>query len=527
MSNRKYATESLRGLGSEELLDRFLESANLEFESTFKDSQKFMNDPLGFVRSIFPWGKGALEGEDGPDEWQAQFLHDLGEATRDAKGTVQFATSSGHGVGKTALVAWIILWFLSTRPHPQVVTTANTNTQLTTKTWRELSKWHKLANNGGLFEWTATKFYLKLHPETWFASAIPWSAENSEAFAGTHEKHVLIIFDESSAIDDRIWEVASGAMTSPGAVWLVFGNPTRNNGRFKECFPGGKFAHRWITRTIDSRTAKKADKAQIEKWIADYGLDSDFVRIRALGEFPRASSNQFISEDLVTAAMARNYQSQFYDFAPLVFGVDVARYGDDKSVILIRQGMRVEEIKKFRELDLMKLVGLITENIKKYNPQNVFVDVVGIGAGVVDRLRQLGYREVIEVNSGEKAIAEKDYMNLRAEMWGKMRDWLKTAQLPPDEELKADLIGPEYGFDSKNRIQLERKADMKSRGLASPDIADALAMTFAVDVAPIAGDQRRQIKAETVFNVLEEHDDRDPIRDYRETNIVSDFDPFR
>ena len=187
---------------------------------------EFMTDPLGFVNAVFPWGEGELVGESGPDTWQAGVLSDIGQQCLTLDHALQYAVASGHGVGKTALIAWIILWFMSTRPHPQIVVTANTKSQLQTKTWRELSRWHKRAINAHWFDWQATSFKYKAHPETWTANAIPWSANNSEAFAGTHEAHVLVIYDEASAIDDVIWEVTEGAMTTPGAMWIAFGNPT-------------------------------------------------------------------------------------------------------------------------------------------------------------------------------------------------------------------------------------------------------------------------------------------------------------
>jgi hypothetical protein len=366
-----------------------------------------------------------------------------------------------------------------------VVVTANTKTQLETKTWRELAKWHKLMLNAHWFEWTASKFYYKQHPSTWFASAVPWSKERSEAFAGTHEKYVLLVFDEASAVDDVIWEVASGAMLEPGAFWLAFGNPTRSIGRFKECFPGGKFAHRWKHTKVDSRDVRRSNKEQIRQWIEDYGEDSDFVRVRVKGIFPRAGSTQFIPEDIVDMAMNAQMVPGSFDYAPVLIGVDVARYGDDRSTILVRQGRWLRKMRKFPGIDTMRLVGHVTEDIRQFNPAAVFVDAVGMGAGVVDRLRQLGY-DVIEVNGAEKPLNEDLYRNLRAEMWDKMRDWLKQAYLPKDDELKADLCGIEYGFDEKNRIQLEKKEDMKGRGLSSPDLADALAMTFAFPVSDTA-----------------------------------------
>lgn len=442
----------------------------------------FYADPLGFVEAVWDWGYGRLEGFDGPDTWQKELLTDIGNQVLTAQEAVREAVTSGHGPGKTALVAWLIYWFISTRPHPQIVVTSNTKSQLETKTWRELAKWHKMAINSHWFTWTATKFYYTEHPETWFAAAIPWSKERSEAFAGTHEQHVLVIFDEASLVDDSIWETTEGAMTQPGAFWCVFGNPTRNTGRFAECFR--KYRHRWHTYQVDSRKAKMANQIQIQQWIDDYGDDSDFVRVRVKGEFPRASSNQLIPVDVVDTAAAKKILFDSIKHAPLLLGVDVARFGDDQSVMIYRKGLQAFELKKYRGLDTMKLAGMVSLEIRDKEPDAVFIDEIGIGAGVVDRLTQLGFNHLLyPVNNAVQAINTKEYCNLRAESWCKMRDWLKTGSIPDDRELKDDLIGVEYGFDAKNRIQLENKEDMKSRGLASPDCADALAMTFASEVS--------------------------------------------
>lgn len=445
-----------------------------------EEMEQFVDDPLGFVNFVFDWGEGDLIGETGPDVWQTEILELIGKGCLTVEAALQIAVRSGHGIGKTTLIAWLIIWFLSTRPHAQVVVTANTAAQLDTKTWRELAKWHKRAINAHWFEWTATKFYCKASPETWFAAAIPWSKARAQSFAGTHENYVLMIFDEASEIEDIIWETAEGAMTTTGAIWVVFGNPTQNTGRFAECF--GKYRHRWITREIDSRTAKKANQAQIKQWIEDYGDDSDFVRVRVKGQSPRAGSLQFIGNDLVDAAQIRPMAIANYSFAPKIIGCDVARFGDDQSVITVRQGLKVLSQIKYRGLDTMQYASHIAETCKKYAVESPFVDVGGIGAGVVDRLKQLKYKP-IEVNFGAQALNHKLYFNLRAEMWGKMRDWLKYGSIPQDNELRDDLIGPQYGFDAKERIQLEKKSGMKSRGVASPDCGDSLAITFAYPVA--------------------------------------------
>jgi hypothetical protein len=476
------------------------------YESQLADDiAQFVYDPLGFVYFAYPWGEGLLADETGPDRWQADILNQVGDGLLSTSEALQIAVSSGHGVGKTALIGWIIDWFSSTRPHPQIVVTANTKEQLTNKTWRELAKWHKLSINRHWFTWTATKFYHVDHPETWFASAVPWSKERSEAFAGTHEKHVLVLMDEASAIEDIIWEVTEGVMTTPRAIWIAFGNSTRSSGRFRECF--GRFKHRWITREIDSRTTKKANKAQIQKWIDDYGEDSDFVRVRVKGQAPRSGSMQLIPSDIVNNALGKHLHQKIYEHAPRIIGVDVARFGDDQSVIINRQGLCASGLKKFRGLDTMQLASIVAQRINEYRPHAVFVDGVGIGAGVVDRLRQLGHENIIEVQAGSAAIRRRVYANKTTETWCLLRDWLKRgAAIPDDNELRDDLTNREYGFDGKELYQLEKKEDMKSRGLASPDCGDALAFTFAEPVIVETIDDRLELFAWTKKKAITEYD---------------------
>lgn len=425
-------------------------------------AQEYFANPVAYVREV-------IKAE--PDTWQIDVMNSIVNNQR-------VAVASGHGIGKSALIAWLIHWFISTRPDPQIVVTANTKNQLDSKTWRELAKWNKQARNASWFEHSATKFFLKDSPETWFAAAIPWTEHNSEAFAGTHEEHVLVLFDEASNIAQTIWDVVEGAMTTAGAKWVAFGNPTRNTGAFRECF--GKFRHRWINRQIDSRTAKMVDSKQVNQWVDDYGEDSDFVRVRVRGEFPRAGSNQFISGEYVEQCVT--YRAEGYQSQAKILAVDVARFGDDSSVLCLRQGRKVWPLIKYKGLDLMALSSRVIECIENQKPDAVVVDGVGVGAGVVDRLKQLGYGDMVtELNGGSTPIDGDVYFNRRAELWGLMRDALKAGfEIPDDRDLRDDLIGPEYGFDAKQRIQLEKKEDMKKRGLSSPDCGDALAMTFAV-----------------------------------------------
>ncbi|MBS0227077.1 MAG: terminase [Proteobacteria bacterium] len=454
-----------------------------------KDLNRFYCDPLGFVLYVYPWGKEGtrLAKQTGPDEWQVKFLDDLGKAVAAGVSVadalpVMFAVAAGNGVGKSALISWIIHWFMSTRQHPQIVVTAGKKEQLQTKTWRELAKWNHLALMKHWFKWTATKLSHVLFPDTWNANAIAWSKQAADNFAGTHEENVLIIYDEASAIDDAIWEATDGAMTTPGAMWIAFGNPTRNGGRFAQCF--GKFAALWNTRHVDSRTAKMANKRLFDAWIQLWGEDSDFVRVHVRGVFPRAGDIQFIANDVVTRAMKRQAEG-YHDFGK-VMSVDVARHGMDRSVICKRQGAKVLPFQKLRIPDLMQLAARIAEEIDAWKPDAVFIDATGIGWGVVDRLHQMGYTFVIGIQTGEKAYKPETFRDRRAELWYLMREFITDlGDLPEgDSELETELTSVEYGFDDSQRYVLESKRAIKEREGWSPDVADALALSFAAPVAP-------------------------------------------
>jgi hypothetical protein len=460
----------------------------------------FVADPLGMVLFEYPWGEPgtALEAFEGPDRWQVEVLERLRAALHDPtqQGAIRFGIGSGHGIGKGTLMAWLIRWFITTRPHPQIVITANTATQLTTKTWRELAKWHRLSVFQDWFDWSQTSYRLRRAPETWFASAIPWSEEKPEAFQGAHDRYVLFGFDEASAIPDLIWDTAEGSMTTPQCLWIATGNLTRPTGRFTELFPGGRFQHRWQTLQVDSRTARMANQAQIAEWATDYGEDSDFFRVRVLGQKPQQAVGQFIGDDLIALARARLPVED--RLQPYTIGVDVARYGDDRSVILVRHGGRILLTRVWYGIETVRLTGYVCETIDAYAPHTpaVFIDGVGIGAGVVDQCRARGY-PVHEVQAGAKAQDERHFANKRAEMWQRVKDWLgRQASLTADDAaLCDDLVGPEYDYDT-GKLRLEKKEDMKARGLASSDIGDALALTFAEPLALDFGRHQAPLMAE-------------------------------
>jgi hypothetical protein len=456
------------------------------------------SDPYKFVMAAFSWGEGTLSNRTGPETWQRVTLETIRDDLAggvEVDEAIQTAIASGHGVGKSALVAWLILWAICTMTDARGVVTANTENQLKTKTWAELAKWHRLCIFRDLFKYTATAIFSTdpRHEKTWRIDAVPWSERNMEAFAGLHNegRRVLLVFDEASAIPDAIWETAEGALTDANTqiIWCAFGNPTRNSGRFKACF--GKFSHRWNHFRVDSRTVSHTNKAQLQAWADDYGEDSDFFRVRVKGEFPRAASDQFISSDIVSGARIRLVATLKSD--PLVMGVDVARFGDDASVIAFRKGRDAREIpmKVYRGLDTMELASRVAEQAQLMRPKAIFVDEGGVGAGVVDRLKQLGVSGVIGVNfgsaGGDNGIAGEGeeavrVANKRAEMYALLRTWLKGGAISDDPDLETELTSIGYGFRPDNSILLESKESMKSRGLSSPDKADALALTFAAPV---------------------------------------------
>ena len=446
---------------------------------------RFADDPLGFTRFMYDWGHEALKGWKGPDKWHEEVFGEIRRYLEGPELTPLFiAVASGHGAAKTAFVAWTINWFMSCRPHPQVVCTANTESQLTTRTWRELSKWHKLAHNKSWFEWTATSFYYTAHPSTWKANAIPWSENNTEAFAGTHEENVLVVFDEASKISDKIWEVTDGIFTTKKNIWLVFGNGTRNVGRFYDCFHKYK-GKPWKTWQIDSRTCQAANAEYLNQLIEQYGGEhTDQARVRVLGQFPKTATRQLISTDAVERAM--KFQAEGFELMPKLLGVDVARFGENSSAICKRQGRKVHEVEVLPKLDLMQTAHHVAEVLNSERPLQTFVDGSGIGAGVVDRLRQLNY-SIADINGGNQSLNPR-FLNKRAEMWWGMKEAIEAGnfELPKDERLKEELTCVEYDFTDKGRIRLERKVDIMDKYGFSPDRADALALTFAYPIGEAA-----------------------------------------
>lgn len=463
------------------------------------------HDPLAFVYFAYPWGEPGtpLENMEGPDEWQIQILKDIGEQLKkgkDLQTAIQEAVASGHGIGKSALISWLIHFAISTHENTRGVVTANTEGQLRTKTWPELSKWHNMFIAKDLFTYTATAIFSsdKDYEKTWRIDAIPWSKNSPESFAGLHNQgnRILVLFDEASAIDDGIWEVTEGALTDANTeiIWCAFGNPTRNSGRFRECFR--KYRKFWNTYQIDSRTVKISNKAKIEEWLEAYGEDSDFFKVRVRGVFPSASDLQFISTEIADKAQKRVYKVGQFDNLPVIIGVDPAWTGGDTLEIVMRNGYSMKCLATIEKNDDdMRMANLIAQFEDEYKADAVFIDQ-GYGTGIYSIGKSMG-RKWRLVAFGGKAPNDM-YLNMRAYMWGEMKEWLKEGgSIPNEQGLYDDLVGPEAIIDKNGRIQLESKKDMKERGLPSPNKGDALALTFAFRVTKkINGNQKRVANTE-------------------------------
>jgi hypothetical protein len=453
------------------------------------------HDPVAFVAGAFDWGQGELVRSTGPEPWQLWLLSQIRDQLVTPGEAIRIAVASGHGIGKSALCSWVTLWALSTMPDTRGIVTASSEAMLMTRFRAELRIWFRRFKAAAFFEMSATSL-MSLdpdHEQTWRVDLLPNNPNRPEAFQGLHNKgrRILLIYDEASAIENIIWESCEAIVTDADAevIWLCCGNPLHPTGRFRDCFE--KYQHRWLTRHVNSLDVSFTNKTELNRWGDDYGRDSDFFRTRVLGEFPRVGSDQFISPEMVDAAMSRELEPSFAR-EPLVVGIDVARFGTDESVIFARRGLDARSIppQSYRGLPLDQFEDRIVAFCNAHGPvAQLFIDGTGLGSGVVDHLRRRGYL-VTDVQFGAKAFDEIDgvrYANMRAFIWGRLREALKYLCLPTNNQsLREQLCAPEYSFSrTTDAILLEPKESMRRRGVPSPDLADALACTYGGEIATL------------------------------------------
>lgn len=471
-----------------------------------RELAEFHDDPLGFVMCAYPWGKGELAGVAGPRSHQVRFLKELGEHLQNPQTRhkpFRKAKSSGHGIGKSAEMSWIAHWGLSTFEDCKVIVMAGTGDQLKTKTQPEMAKWFRLGANAEMFEVNVTSIKVKEegHEATWRIDFNTWSEENPQASAGAHNagKRLIIIYDEAAGIPDVIWQTQAGALTDANTeiIWIAASQCTASAGMFFEATHGTQ-RDRWHAEVIDSRTVEGVNVDEINEDIALYGIDSDHVRVRWLGLYPLGGEGKFIDLQLVQDAQLR--QITTFNDDPIVVGVDLSWGGSDDTVARFRRGLDARSIPPMRiRGQYTKNPTLVREKLAdilrtKYDGQPVammFLDNSGVGGNagaILAGLLSLGFKNVMGVNFGDQAIRDKFYVLRRDEMWGDMKEWLRSGCIDSDKGLAADLQKPQLMSDREQRIKLEPKDIMKKRlakmGLdsTSPDDADALALTFALPV---------------------------------------------
>jgi hypothetical protein len=445
------------------------------------------NNPLRFVTLAYPTIR--LE------KWQRVVLESIGHqlmenAQLNRSKAIQLSVASGNGVGKTALLSWLILWGLMTHENTLGVCTAGTEPQIRTRLWGELSKWFNQLPETlrSAYELTATAIFNRQAEKIWRVDGRPWSERNQEAFSGLHNfgNRVLVIYDECSMIPDPIWR-ATEAMLSDAQteiVWAVFGNPIRIDGRFPTLFTGGTRSSSWTSLTVDSREVALTSKEMIAEKLAFYGPGSNYVKSHILGEFPTQSAQGLIPADWVEEASRRETWVDPRD--AVIIGADVASgHGENSSCIMVRRGLnaRVHRIERYATLDPVQFAHRIAAVAVEVSADAICVDATGVGEGTAGTLRSLGlptHPIYLAAKSNYPGLVR--VANKRAEIWCAMRQWLKEGgAIPDDAQLKAELVGPEFSESAQGLI-IERKSDMAARGLASPDAADSLSLTFSVPI---------------------------------------------
>jgi hypothetical protein len=444
-------------------------------EKIIAQLERLKDDPVAFVVEVL---------DVTPEAWQVKALRAL--VTND-----RLSLRSGHGVGKSAFLAWSILWFMVTRYPVKCALTAPTAHQLQDVLFGELGKFYRK-----MPKWFQDKLVLRnerlevvgAESES-FAVARTARKEQPEAFQGFHSENMLFIVDEASGVDQLIFEVGQGAMSTAGAKTILTGNPTRTSGYFYDSFHRDRA--KWYTMKVACADSNTVDPAFIEEMREKYGEDSNVFRVRVLGEFSVEGDDTVVPLSLIESAVERDIEIN--PRSDTVWGLDVSRFGSDRTALCKRKGKKLlAPITTWSNKDLMQTCGLVmaewkrVENFEDERPAEILVDSIGLGSGVCDRLSEMGL-PARGINVAETpSTSDTTYMRLRDELWFKAREWFqgRDCRIPEgSDELVAELSVPHYAYTSSGKIKVEDKASMKKRGLRSPDLADAFCLTMAHESA--------------------------------------------
>ena len=452
-----------------------------DFRQAFENFvEAYRDDPVAFVEEVL---------KATPLPWQKDLLRSV------AAGERRISVRAGHGVGKSTCVSWCLLWHMLTRFPQKAICTAPTAGQLFDALFAELKHWTNRLPDAlrATLEVYTDRIAFAGAPESSFISARTSSAERPEALAGVHSEHVLLICDEASAIPEPVFESAAGSMSGHTATTILISNPTRNSGLFFRTHH--QLSSEWKTMHVSCVDNPLVSTDFVRQIASTYGEASNAFRVRVLGEFSLRDDDSLIAADLVDAAMVRDIVINTNE--PIVYGCDIARFGGDRTVLMKRQGNVVLGYKYWSGEDLMGTVGRIVHEASIDKPAEILVDTIGLGGGVADRLRELGHK-VIDVNVSESVAMNQSAARLRDELWLAVKSWLETraVKLPKDDDLRQELIAPTYTFTSNGKIKVEAKADLKRRGMRSPDIADALCLTFSGSAGIVGGRAPAWIKGQ-------------------------------
>ena len=434
-------------------------------------------DPALFVETVL---------QATPQKWQRDALDAIAANDR-------VAIKSGHGVGKTAFESWVVLWWLMTHYPCKVAVTANSAHQLSDVLWTEIDRWARNMPQAfkDLLEFKSDKISLKGATDS-FAVARTSRRENPESLAGFHSPHMLFVVEEASGVPNVIFETASGALSTPGAKIIMCGNPTRSDGYFYDAFHGDR--DKWHCITVSCEEGEYVDPKFIAEMAEKYGAESNVFKVRVLGEFPTQSDDVLLPLHLIEDAVTRDVEAG--PTTPVVWGLDVARFGGDRSALAKRQGnVLVEPIKTWQNKDLMELAGIVLSEYDavpySMRPQAIYIDAIGLGAGLADRLRELDM-PAVAVSVSETASLKDRFNRLRDELFWSCREWFEArdCHIPDDGTLMAELSGIRYKYLSTGKLKVESKDEMKRRGQRSPDVADAFVLTFSGQGAVAGGYSR-------------------------------------
>jgi hypothetical protein len=454
--------------------------------------KKFLKQQASYVYDINKWAYEMLKFD--PDVWQKQAFNNVA-------GKSFCAWSTGTGVGKTAALAIIILHHLVTHPFPKIPCTAPTQHQLFDALWAEISKWMRrseLLMNA--LKWTQTKVALRGHEEEWFAvarSSRPKPGEiSAEGLQGFHSQNLLFVVDEASAVPDPIFDAVDGAFTTSGAKAVLAGNPTRKSGYFYKVITDPRIGAIFSIIFVDARTARYVTPESIDRIKILYGEESDTYRIKVLGLPPFAESASLFTSEQLLAAHARILSEDELGCADVIMSCDPARFGDDYTLIYVRKGNRIIERRPLKGMDTVAVARLLKTLFDHYRPKYILVDVIGIGAGVVDSLKDIlansateefnNADRVVEINSSASPVDGEMFRNIRAEMFWHLHSRINDISIPHETAwLDEELPHFKYFYEKKGLIQIIEKKEIKSIIGRSPGDADALALAYYNEVCTL------------------------------------------